>query len=343
MRVLHLFASPFFTGPAEAITQLALAQRALGHEVFVAVDRKRTTTTSEELLVPRLAPLGLLSTAGLELSVKSSPLAMARDVWRLGRLEVDVVHCHFSHDHTLARLGRPRGATLIRSLHAPRSLRWSLPAADGYTVPMDSMVRGLLGNRVLLLPALVGAEFQPPADRRALRRELGLREEGRLLGMVSTFQPSRRHALGLEAFARLHERDGSRRFLLVGDGELQGELQARAAPLGDAVRFAGYQSGQAFVRHLQALDEVWVLGLGNDWSARAAAQARACGVRVVAVDEGALARYADALIEPTVDALVAASESGEVRTLKLETTESIAQRVLSFYETPPLPVGRRLG
>ncbi|MFZ5446965.1 MAG: glycosyltransferase [Myxococcota bacterium] len=331
MKVLHLFASPFFTGPAEAITQLALAQRALGHEVFVAVDRKRHTTTSEELLVPRLEPLGLLSSAGLELSVKSSPLALLRDVRRLSQLEVDVVHCHFSHDHTLARLGRPRGALLVRSLHAPRSLRWSLPAADAFTVPMDSMTRGLLGHRVLVLPALVGAEFQPAVDRFALRRELGLPAEGRLLGMVSTFQPSRRHSLGLEAFARRHARDPSLRLVLVGDGPLEGDLRARAAPLGEAVRFVGYQSGPAFVRHLQALDEVWLLGLGNDWSARAAAQARACGVRVVAVDEGALGRYADALAEPEVDSLVAASEAGRTRELKLESPEAIARRVLEFY------------
>lgn len=39
MKVLHLLASPFFSGPAESLTQLALAQRALGHEVSVAVDR----------------------------------------------------------------------------------------------------------------------------------------------------------------------------------------------------------------------------------------------------------------------------------------------------------------
>lgn len=331
MKIVHLLASPFFTGPAEAVTQLALAQRALGHEVTIAVDRKRTQTTSEELIVPRLEPLGLLS-SGLELSVKSSPLAVLRDLRALGRLDADVVHSHFSHDHTLARFGRPRGAKLFRSLHAPRSLRWSLPAADGYTVPMASLVRGLLGQRVLVLPALVGDEFRPAEDRRALRRELGLPEDARLLGMVSTFQPSRRHLLGLEAFSRRLSADPSLRFVFVGDGDLQAEVKVRAAPLGDAVRFVGYQSGGAFVRHLQALDEVWLLGLGNDWSARAAAQAKACGVRVVAVDEGELARYADVVVEATVDALVGGSASSVVREVSRESPRSIAERVLAFYE-----------
>ncbi len=332
MRVLHLLASPFFTGPAEAVTQLALAQRSLGHEVHVAVDQKRRAHTSEELAVPRLEPLGLLSPLSLELSVKSSPLAMLRDVLTLRGAAVDVVHCHFSHDHTLARFGRLRGATLVRSIHAPRSVRWAMPAADGWTAPTEAIGRLLLGRRVLLLPPLVDQAFTPADDRQALRRELGLPDAPKLVGMVSTFQPSRRHALGLHAFAALHAEDPGVRLVLVGDGGLEGALREQAAPLGDAVHFTGYQQGPAFIRHLQALDEVWILGLGNDWGARAAAQARACGVRVVAVDEGALAHFADALVEPTVAALVEGSRGISRRLVTLEAPAAIADRVLRFYE-----------
>lgn len=323
MKILHLLASPYFTGPAEVVTQLALAQRALGHEVSIAVDRKRSAHTSEELIVPRLEPLNLLSAAPLELSVKSTPWAMLRDVLALKSQPVDVVHAHFSHDHAIARLGKPKGAKLIRSIHAPRSIRFGMPAADGFTVPMDSLSRRLLGRRVLVLPSLVGPEFTPAQDRPALRRELGL-PEGKLLGMVSTFQASRRHELGLAAFARLTEGE----LVLVGDGPLHAQFKAQAPA---RVRFVGYQSGPAFVRYLQALDEVWILGLGNDWSARAAAQARACGVRVVAVDEGALARYADSLVEPTIESLLAASSSAERLELTLESPEAIATRVVAFY------------
>ncbi len=322
MKILHLLASPYFTGPAEAVTQLALAQRALGHDVTIAIDRKRTTNTSEELAVPRLEPLQLLSPLPLELSVKSTPFGMLRDVMTLRSSQADVVHSHFSHDHTLLRLGRPRGAVVVRSFHAPRSVRWATPAADGFTVPMDALARKLLGHKVMVLPALVAAEFVPANDRAALRRELGL-PASPLIGMVSTFQSSRRHALALEAFAR--RTDGAH-LVLIGDGPLEAELRAKA---GDRVHFAGYQSGAAFVKHLQALDEVWVLGLGNDWSARAAAQARACGVRVVAVDEGALAQHADVLVEPTVEALLSAPQTRLATTP--EPPAAIAARVIDFY------------
>ncbi len=331
MKILHLLASPFFTGPAEVVMQLALAQREWGHDVTIAVDRKRTTHTSEELIVPRLEPLGLLSDIDLELSVKSNPWAMWRDVLMLRSLTVDVVHAHFSHDHALARLGRPAGARLFRSLHAPRSVRWSLAKADGYTVPMESLLRKLLGHRVLVLPPAVGSQFCPSSNREALRSELNL-PSGFLVGMVSAFQPARRHELGLRAFASLRTQNKKASLLLVGDGPLESTLKKSA---GEDVSFVGYQAGEAFISHLQALDEVWILGLGNDWSARAAAQARACGVRVVAVNEGALSRYADAIVEPTVESVLAGSTNGQCREMTLESSADIARRVLAFYSGVP--------
>lgn len=328
MKILHLLASPFFTGPAEAVVQLALAQRALGHQVEVAVDRKRTAHTSEELLVPRLLPTGLLSSLALELSVKSTPWALWRDGRTLSGVHVDVVHSHFSHDATLARWALPRHVTLIRSLHAQRSVRRWLPRAHGYTVPVAAWSRALLGKPVLVLPPLVGSEFVPASERIELRRKLNL-PGGRLVGMVSTFQPSRRHRLGLDAFAMVRQRAPDASFIVVGDGPLESELKRHA---GEGVHFVGYQSGQQFVQYLQALDEVWILGLGNDWSARAAAQARQCGVRVVAVDEGALSQFADAVVEPTAAAVAQAALSESTRRVSVESPDDIARRVLAFYE-----------
>lgn len=332
MKVLHLLASPFFSGPAESLTHLALAQRALGHDVSVAVDRKRTQTDAEELAVPRLAALGLLAELGLELSVKSSPLAVARDIRRLRALEVDVVHAHFSHDHLLARWGRPRGATLVRSLHAPRSLRRLMPVADAWTVPWEGLLPALRGRRAMVLPPLVDDAFAPPASRSALRRELELPDVP-LVGMASTFQPSRRHGLGVAAFEQLVRRRPEAHLVLIGDGELvpQVEAEVKARGLSARVHFVGYQRGGAFVRWLQALDELWVLGLGNDFAARAAAQARACGVRVVAVDEGGLATFADAVVPMEAEAIAGAALAEVRRSAVLERAPDVAARVLELY------------
>ncbi len=333
MRILHLLASPFWSGPAELVALLATAQRALGHEVSVAIDRRRDEAASEELALPRLQALGLVDDGGLELSVKAPPWSLLADARRLARRKVDVVHSHFSHDHLVARLGRPRGASLVRSIHAPRSLRRWMPRADAWTVPSLSLAGPLVGRPVMALAPLVDPAFVPPADRAALRDELGLPGTPQV-GMVSTFQPSRRHSLGVKAFALLLARAPDARLVLVGDGQLMPDVRAQVRSLGleGHVAFAGYLSGEAFVRHLQALDLVWILGLGNDFSGRAAAQARACGVRVVAVDEGALASQADALVEPTAESIVEATCVDERRFVPARTHEAIARDVLALYE-----------
>lgn len=346
LRILHLLASPAWSGPAENVALLALAQREAGHTVHVAVDTKRERPPNEEPIVPRLAALGLLDAGGLELSVKSTPLGMLRDVRALRRRSLEVVHAHFTHDHLIARFGSPKGAVLVRTLHAPRSLRRSLPRADAFTAPTKQLERALLEQRrarTRVVGALRDPAFVPPTDREALRASLGVQGTP-LIGMVSNLQPSRRHALGLQAFARLSE---SARMVIVGEGPLEEALRAQAASLGisDRVRFCGYQQGPDFVRWLQALDEVWLLGLGNDWTGRAAVQARACGVRVVATDEGGLGEYADAVItalEP--EAVAEASlqvQRSDARTLP--DNRAIADEVEALYlearRTRRLPAG----
>jgi glycosyltransferase involved in cell wall biosynthesis len=289
---------------------------------------------AEEPAVPRFEALGLLDSGGLELSVKSPPWSVLRDMRRLYGRSLDVVHTHFTHDHLIARWARPRGAVLIRSIHAPRSLRSSLPRADAYTVPADTELSRLDGRKVRVLLPLVDPRFKPAEHRDALRAELGL-VGSPLIGMVSTFQESRRHSLGIAAFVQLRRQHPEARLVLVGDGALleQIRLQVRESRLEDQVTFVGYQRGDAFVRWLQVLDEVWILGLGNDWSGRAAAQARACGVRVVSVKEGALPALADARVEQlTPEAVVAASVSQERSRVEHPSNQRIAEDVLSLYE-----------
>ncbi|MCW3017895.1 MAG: glycosyl transferase family 1, partial [Solirubrobacterales bacterium] len=215
MRVLHLLASPYWSGPAENVALLALAQRGLGHDVSVAIDLLRHEASSEEVARPRLEALGLLDDGGLELSVKSPPWRMWGDARRLATRPLDVLHAHFSHDHFIARWGRPREARLVRSIHAPRSIRWSLPPADAYTVPTPADAVRLMGQRVGVLPALVAPGFVPSSDKAALRRELGITGNP-VVGMVSTFQPSRRHDVGIQAFKLLRAAAPEARLVLVG-------------------------------------------------------------------------------------------------------------------------------
>ncbi len=334
MRVLHLLSSPVFSGPAEAVSLLALAQKRAGATVAVAVDTTRAGTGTEEPAVPRLQALGLLDGRGFALSTQGAPSDFLADAFRLRRQQLDVVHCHLSHDHWVAWLGRPPGARLVRSLHAPRSVRWSLPPADAFTVAEAALLPRLRPRPALVLPALVDTQaFQPSPDRAALRLALGLRP-GPVVGMASTFQPSRGHAVALAAFTTLRRRVPDATLVLLGDGALEPQLRLaiHEAGLAAAVRLPGYQRGAEFIRWLQAMDELWVLGLGNDWAGRPALQARACGARVVAAALGALPTWADAVLaDVTPAALAAAALQPGRRDVPLPDVDAVAREVLALY------------
>ena len=205
---------------------------------------------------------------------------------------------------------------------------------DAVTVPDAGMLSQLWPGPAAVLPALVDTQrFQPASNRRALRQALGL-PEGPLLGMASTFQPSRRHAVALSAFATLRRRVPEATLVLLGDGQLEAELrlQVRAEGLEGWVRFVGYQRGTDFVRWLQSLDELWVLGLGNDWGGRTALQARACDVRVVAAPLGGLPLWADAVLEEVSPEALARDALGKWRRhVALPDVDAVAAEVLALY------------
>jgi glycosyltransferase involved in cell wall biosynthesis len=328
VRILHLLSSPVWSGPAEPVALLAEAQRALGHAVSVAIDSTRTGTGSEEPAAPRLGALGSLDSRGLRLSTRDGAAGVWRDARRLRTLEADVVHTHFSHDHWVTALSRHRGIR-VRSFHAGRSLRAIRPPAAAYTVPTPEL-GSVLAEPWMVLPPLVPPAFRPPADRAGLQASLDLTPP--VIGMVSTFQPSRRHELALEAFGRVRARLPRATLVLLGDGKLGPELRSRAEALGLPVRFPGYQGGDSLLRWMQAMDELWVLGLGNDEAGRAALQGRAVGARVVGVHQGALSVWADALLEaPTPEALARVALGEERRAVAMPEVRSVAEALLGLY------------
>jgi len=330
VRILHLLSSPVWSGPAEPVALLAQAQRGLGHAVSVAIDSTRVGTGTEEAAAPRFEALGLLDSQGLRLSTRDGAAGVWRDARLLGTLEADVVHTHFSHDHWVAALSRHRGIR-VRSFHAARSRRALRPPAAAFTVP-NAGLGASLRRPWMVLPPLVPHAFRPAADRFTLQASFGL--SAPVIGMVSTFQPSRRHDVALAAFRLVLAREPRATLVLVGDGQLGPELRARAEALGVAsrVRFAGYQSGESLVRWMQAFDELWVLGLGNDEAGRPALQGRVVGARVVGVAEGALSAWVDAVLAAaTAEALAAVALRGERREVALPDPRRVAEELLGLY------------
>jgi glycosyltransferase involved in cell wall biosynthesis len=99
----------------------------------------------------------------------------------------------------------------------------------------------------------------PPAGaRESVRRELGLRPETLAVGTIGRLSAQKGQRDLLDAAAQVTSEFSDVRFVLVGDGDLRPDLEARAAALGlgDRIVFAGHRSDIPAV--LAALDVVCI-------------------------------------------------------------------------------------
>ena len=106
--------------------------------------------------------------------------------------------------------------------------------------------RGVAPERV----AIIHIGVAPPQPRRAsdaVRRELGIATGAPIIGCVARLAPQKNHATLLLAASIVARRSPDAHFLLVGDGELRAELEARTADLGlgERVHFLGMRRDAA--------------------------------------------------------------------------------------------------
>jgi glycosyltransferase involved in cell wall biosynthesis len=305
LRILHLLSYHLVTGPAEPVMALIRAQQAAGHDSQLACD-----TVREGDLVERAEQVGIHVDRRFALCAKSGPILLMRDVlafkrlWREG--QVDVLHSHRSHDHTLAALARPRSTRmrLVRTLHSERALEekrnWQLRHADGLVTiagsyQRDLRARGLIEpDRILAVEGAVDAErFCPGEGGVEVRSQAGVHPHAPVAGIVARMKPDRGHRLLLRAWSRVVEHLPGAWLLIAGRGELEQELrqQVDGSGLGGSVAFIGYR--RDLPRVYRALDLKVMLAPGNDGTCRAALEAMASGVPVLAGDRGALAEIVD--------------------------------------------------
>jgi glycosyltransferase involved in cell wall biosynthesis len=300
VKILHLLSYHLVTGPAEPVMALIAAQRAAGHDSQLACD-----TVREGDLADTAEQAGIPVDRRFALCAKSGPILLMRDVLAFKRLfregQVDVVHSHRSHDHTLAALARPRRSTasLVRTLHTERALAkkrdWQLKHADGLVTicgrhRRELQERGILppGRIVAVEGAVDCKRFRPGEDGAEVRSQAGVAPDAPVAGIVARMKPDRGHRLLLQAWSKVAGQLPAARLLIAGRGELERELlgQADQAGLEGSVIFAGYR--RDLPRFYRALDLKVLLAPGNDGTCRAALEAMASGVPVLASRRGAL-------------------------------------------------------
>ncbi len=149
------------------------------------------------------------------------------------------------------------------------------------------------------------SELNRRSRRDALRRELGLDPDVKLVGMVARLQPVKGHRHFIEAAAKVARTVPEAHFVFVGDGALRSEIEEQAASLGLAGRahLLGERSDAAQIP--EAFD-VAALSSLSEGLPNAVMEAMAAGTPVVATAVGGVTELIEdgvtGLLVPPADA-----------------------------------------
>ncbi|MBI3736835.1 glycosyltransferase family 4 protein [Candidatus Sumerlaeota bacterium] len=372
MRILHLISSHRWTGAAEPAADLALAQRALGHETEVACIEGAS-------LWRQLKKLGADRAGGFDLRAGFHPFGAISDIKRLRALiaekKYDAVHCHLQHDHWIAAIALGRmtggarrgGPVLVRTFHRDASPRADFIHRRLYARATDLLITvsrsgqaeamrrlGLDESRVAWIRGAVDLDrFHPGIDKNTNRAIWSIAPETPVAGIVARMQPHRGHLTFIDTIGEVAREVPGAYYVIAGRGELKRKIRhyARAHPHKDQLRRVGYRRHD-LPETYAALDVSVLLAQGSDGTCRAMLEAMACGRPVIGANVGAIAdtieegktgwlvdpndpkRLTRALIEALGD-LKRTAEMGRAARKKMEeefTQQKRAMATLEAYE-----------
>ena len=259
----------------------------------------------------------------------------------LGAKRADVVHMHGYGATTFGRLcARRLKIPSVLHEHANHGdTPWFQKVADRMLAPHTDLAIAVSEStaeftiRARLMPAertkvvYLGSpldEFarpRSPAEISAARASLGITDETIAVGTVTRLMPSKGNQYLVDAVPEIVRRQPRVRVLIVGEGELQEELeaQARALNLGQALTFVGFRRDVAEM--LAALDIVVFPSLWEG-TPLTAFEALAAGKPIVATDADGLLD----ILTPGHDALVVPKRDAA----------AVARGVVELIETPGL-------
>jgi glycosyltransferase involved in cell wall biosynthesis len=181
-------------------------------------------------------------------------------------------------------------ARIAPRIHGVASVLADAVVANSDAARRQAIAEGIAGRKILVIPNGIDCErFRPDADgRERVRREWGVPDRARLVGMVARLDPVKNHGTFLRAAARV--RSLSRhdvRFVCVGTGDerYRRSLERMASDLGLATSLT-WTGEQAVTRALYSALDVAVLSSDSESFPNVVAEAMACGTPVVATSTG---------------------------------------------------------
>jgi glycosyltransferase involved in cell wall biosynthesis len=266
----------------------------------------------------------------------------------LRRLRPDVVHTHMAKAGVLGRVAAVLAGVPVRvhTFHGHLLHGYFSPTVTRMFVAIERLLRrvttfalvdgeatrrDLLRARIIRdfdsASALPAAKPMTPHDKQVARRQLGLPNEGVVVGFVGRLTGIKRP----DKFLAIAEAIPGANFAIVGNGPLADEVRAKAAALSN-VTMLGWNDDVSLV--LAALDIV-ALTSDNEGAPNSLVEAASAGVPVVTTDVGSVRE----IVADGVTGLVAGDDTSLVAAVRRLVSDSALRE--SFGRVAPVHIAER--
>src|SRR3954470_22440793 len=223
------------------------------------------------------------------------------------RAPVRVVHTY--HGHVLDGYFGPLATQLFTSAERQVARLTDAIVAISPRIKTELLLDHRIGREAQYHVVPLGFELGPllavdDSARREARRSLGIPTDAHVVTTVGRLTAIKQHSLFLETAQRIGRRDAAAVFLIAGDGELRGTLEAAARTLGiePQTRFLGWRRD---LPTIYAATDVFLLTSRNEGTPVALIESLASGVPGVSTDVGGVRDVIDSdevgLLAPSGD------------------------------------------
>ena len=319
MRILRVITRLNIGGPSIQAISLTTRLAERGHATTLIHGRLDRGEGDMTYLAPPDASLTFVGTLCRPIALGDDLRALFALRRLIGDFKPDIVHTHMAKAGMLGRLaalafniGRPAGsrARVVHTYHGHVLEGYFGAAKTATFILLERMLARCSDAIVAISPAIrqellehhrIGRAEQyqvvplgfdlsafaaiDDAARAEARRSLGIDQHAHVVTTVGRLTAIKQHGLFLETFARVASTDPAAIALVVGDGELRGEIEAKAAALGISarVRMLGWRRDLATIN---AATDVFLLTSRNEGTPVALIEAMASGVPGVSTDVG---------------------------------------------------------
>ena len=287
-RIIHLASAREWRGGQNQVLLLTRALAQANPELQQIVVTGRGT-----LLAQRLTAVGVpVREVGWRIGLSPAALAVAMAEARRGPA---LIHAHDAHSLTLAGVAAAVTKSpfvVTRRVDFPLRRLGYWARADRVIAISEAVRRVLVGNgipasRIVTVHSGIDVERVRNTTAGAIRAELGLPDAGLLAVSVGALVDHKDHATLIEAAAALRSRQPELHWVIAGEGELRGALEAQIGRLGlqDRVHLPGHVTEPL---RLIATANVFVMSSKEEGLGTSVLDAMALGVPIAATGGGGI-------------------------------------------------------